>query len=345
MRPFPSVLAIVSLCAACAAPRPQPADPPVPARTHPAAHEHPSSVLHEHHAAAGAAELARQLDELRAATARYREHDNARSDGYRLFGKEGALMGEHWYRADLVRAPLDLRRPSTLQYAVIDGQRVLVGVAYTVYQRPGDPIPEGFAGAGDHWHVHDVEKIARTATDGRPVLRWIVNRRASRGQLGAGEGRTHLVMVHAWPWLDNPDGMFAQQHRSLPYLRVGLPALFAAQSDVAAAQGVSLLTGWGCERELDRIDFLARPERAQRRVLQQACAHAAEQLAESPAWRGVAGRRYSDADGVAAARDAAPLNAAAAAAWKSFEAARDRTLTAEQKRRLTVGIEHPAVMH
>src|SRR5688572_12952076 len=203
MRPLPSIFAIASLCAACAAPRPQPAQPPAPAGTHTAAHEHATSGSHDHHAAGGDAELARQLTELRAATDRYRNHRNAVTDGYRLFGKEGALMGEHWYRQDLVRAPLDLRRPSTLQYAVLDGQRVLVGVAYTVYQRPGEPIPEGFAGAADHWHVHDVEKIARTAADGRPLLRWIVNRRASKGRLGAGDGRTHLVMVHAWPWLDN----------------------------------------------------------------------------------------------------------------------------------------------
>ena len=39
--------------------------------------------------------------------------------------------------ADRVDPPLDLMRPSTLQNAVVNGERILVGGAYTADQRPG----------------------------------------------------------------------------------------------------------------------------------------------------------------------------------------------------------------
>src|SRR5688572_7710343 len=69
-------------------------------------------------------EARRQLAAVERATARYKDIEVAKRDGYVRFGRsEQALMGEHWYRKDLVTAPLDLERPSTLQYAAIDGKR------------------------------------------------------------------------------------------------------------------------------------------------------------------------------------------------------------------------------
>ncbi|HEX8246504.1 MAG TPA: hypothetical protein VF541_23570, partial [Longimicrobium sp.] len=155
-----------------------------------AQHEH----VHDEHAAAPtsapeSAELRAQVEAVRAATARYRDHAAAVRDGYRRFGQEGPLMGEHWYRPDLVPRPLDLAHPSTLQYASIGGRKVLVGVAYTVYRRPGDPVPAGFAGGQDHWHTHDVAHLADVATEDRPLLHGIVERRIRRGRVGP-NGRT-----------------------------------------------------------------------------------------------------------------------------------------------------------
>ena len=118
------------------------------------AQEHVHDAHATHALSARDAEAQRaQIEAVRAATERYRDHANAVKDGFRLFGQEGPLMGEHWYRRDLVGLPLDLRRPSTLQDANIGGRKVLVGVAYSVYRRPGEPLPEGFAGADDHWHT------------------------------------------------------------------------------------------------------------------------------------------------------------------------------------------------
>jgi hypothetical protein len=275
--------------------------------------------------AASDPELERQLEQLRQATERYRDHANAVADGYKLFGGEGPLMGEHWYRPDRVKdATLDLTRPSTLQYAVIDGKRELVGVAFTLYRRPGDPMPEGFAGASDHWHVHDVTRIAQAVTEDRPLVRWIVDRRIRRGTLGAGDGRTQLTMVHAWPWLDNPDGPFAQMHRALPYLRAGLAASYAESGDVDAAWGVSLLTAGTCRAEVQRVNQLARLSSDQRSRLGAACNSAESEVREvlTP--------------GVTA--DA--LNGAASAAWRRYRQAQASILNAEQRGRLEVMIEH-----
>ncbi len=285
-----------------------------------------SAQQHEHgHAppAPGSA-LAREVEAVRAATARYRDHRSAEADGFRRFGREGALMGEHWYHPERVRRPLDLARPSTLQYATLGGERVLVGVAYTVYQRPGEPLPEGFAGDADRWHTHDVVRIARVLTEDRPVLRWVSERRIRGGRAGAGDGRTRLAMVHAWVWRDNPRGLFAQEHTALPYLRAGLPASFAEAGSVDAAWGVALLDPATCVQETGRVKLLARPGRAAGREVRRACEAASAVV-----------RRER-----AAGADRERLNAAAAGAWAGFVRARDAALTPEQRARMAAVVEH-----
>ncbi len=288
-----------------------------------------AAAQHTHSAPAASApnpELDQQIETVRRATERYREHANSVADGYKLFGAEGPLMGEHWYHPDLVKKPLDLAHPATLQYATIAGRRTLVGVAYNVYQRPGEALPDGFAGSTDHWHVHDVPKLARALVAGRPVLRWIVDRRAEQGKVGAGNHRSQLVMVHAWIWSDNPDGMFAQQQRTLPYLRAGLPVDWAGRGDLESAAGISLLRD-GCAHEVGRLDRLARLSAGQKQELSAACADAASQV------------RSAAAD----ARSADLLNDLARHAWNGFTQRRAALLSTQQKRRLDSVVEpmHP----
>jgi hypothetical protein len=300
----------ISLCAVLAA-----AALPAPARAQEHVHD-----AHAMHAAAplsarDSAALRAQIEAVRAATERYRDHANAVRDGFRLFGQESPLMGEHWYRRDLVGESLDLRHPSTLQYANVGGRKVLVGVAYSIYRRPGEPLPEGFAGADDHWHTHDIARLASAATEDRPVLHWLVQRRIEKGKLGPG-GRTLLTMVHAWVWSDNPDGTFALQQRALPYLRAGLPAAWAARGDTASAEGIQLLAPGACRGEVARTDKLARLDRAQERSLASACEQHAARL-----------RTLVGADADAA-------NAAAAHAWAGYLVSRGRILRPEQAARI-----------
>lgn len=290
-------------------------------------HPHPRHP-HGQHAGTDEAdpELQAQIGAVRAATERYRDHSVAVADGYELFGQDGPLMGEHWYRKDLVGEPLDLERPSTLQYLPLGDERVLTGVAYTLYRAPDDPLPEGFAGDTDMWHVHDLAKIARASTADRPLLRLLAERRIRAGKVGAGDGRIELTMVHAWIWLDNPDGMFAEEHRSLPYLRAGLPAEWAEGASSEAALGVALLADGTCARETRYTSFLSGADWRQRRDLGSACGESAAE-----ARRGFASRDL-DADG---------LNRLAERAWRDYLSARATILTPEQLARLEVGMEHP----
>lgn len=274
-------------------------------------------------------ELARQLDAVRTATARYRDIEAAKRDGYVRFGREGALLGEHWYRKDLTQpgTPLDLSRPGTLQYAVVDGRRVLVGVAFSVHLRPGEPLPAGFAGDADAWHQHDVVKLARAATESRPVARWFVDRWREK-RLRGGEDRTMLTMVHAWVWLPNPDGPFAMHHRVIPYLKAGLPESWATLPgvDEAAARGVGLVPADGCRIALDGELWMADASRRQRRTLMEECARQAERV-----------RLLLDAR-----PSGAHLNAAARAAWLAVDHLRTRVLTDAQRARIAAATEHPA---
>lgn len=288
------------------------------------------------------AELRAQLDAVRAATQRFRDHAVAVAEGYTHVGGDGPLMGEHWVRKGLTDKPFDISAPSTLQYLEVDGARVLTGVAYTVYRAPGEPLPEGFAGDTDQWHVHDLMKISMTATEGRPLLRWMTNRRIARGRTQWDEERPELTMVHAWAWLDNPDGVFAQDHRAIPYVRAGLPQTWATDASSDAAYGVALLGKNACDQEVRKTNFLAGATWRQRRDLTRAC--------EAAEARVRAARRElpSDLDRAghetpgARAEAGRALNDAAQAAWRSYLARRAELLTEEQTARLEVMIEHPA---
>ena len=136
-------------------------------------------------------------------------------------------------------------------------------------------------------------------------------------------GRTHLVMVHAWPWLYNPDGMFAAEHRVLPYLRAGLPATFAQEGDANAAWGTTLLSEQGCATDVERIDFLAKLTRTQKSTIERACRAAATSIRAAPR------------------TDATLFNSAARDAWLAYAKTKDATLTAQQRARIASVVEHP----
>jgi hypothetical protein len=262
-----------------------------------------------------------QLDQVRAATARYRDHAAAEADGYRRFepGPGDPLMGEHWYRPDRVRDPLDLSRPSTLIYARIGDERRLVAVAYTIRQAPGRPLPEGFAGEADRWHVHDIAELARITLSERPVIRWVVENRLRHGPLGRRIADSDLVMLHAWIRMENPDGIFANRNTALPYARAGLP--IAWSDGEPAARGVALLLPGACEGQTEALDRMARLERDQERAIATACAAAEAEV------------RMGHAHAVAEGSPAA-LNAVAARAFAGYAKTVEGVLSGDQEERL-----------
>lgn len=115
-----------------------------------------------------------ELQQARAATARYRDLKNAIKDGYSNINVDVPNMGHHFMKASLVDGTFDIRKPEILVYNGLDtGDPELVAVEYAV---PLDsPMPEGFTGSDDIWN----------GTSGFP-----------------------LWLVHAWVWRYNPDGVF-----------------------------------------------------------------------------------------------------------------------------------------
>lgn len=115
-----------------------------------------------------------ELQQARAATARYKDIRHAIRDGYADINVVAEHMGHHYMKSSLVDGTFDFRSPEILVYnRDEEGNFHLVAVEYAV---PLDlPRPEGFTGSHDVWD---------------------------------GESGFPLWLLHAWVWTYNPDGVF-----------------------------------------------------------------------------------------------------------------------------------------
>jgi hypothetical protein len=118
-----------------------------------------------------------ELQQARAATARYRDIDNAIKDGYADINVVMPNMGHHFLKAAHLDGTFDMRKPEILVYNKLsDGSFVLVAVEYAVpIDLSPNNAPEGFTGGNDVWSKN------------------------------TGFG---LWLLHAWVWYHNPDGVF-----------------------------------------------------------------------------------------------------------------------------------------
>lgn len=115
-----------------------------------------------------------ELQQARAATAKYQKINNAIADGYTDIAVDVENMGHHYMKVSLVDATFDIRQPEILVYNKDEnGQQQLMAVEYAIPL--SNPKPEGFSGADDVWD----------------------------GNTGFG-----LWLLHAWVWYENPDGVF-----------------------------------------------------------------------------------------------------------------------------------------
>src|SRR5258705_6621165 len=118
-----------------------------------------------------------ELQQARAASAKYRNIRNAMADGYADISVVVPNMGHHFMKMDYVDATFDYRKPEILVYNKNeDGSFELVAVEYAVpIDLSPNSAPAGFSGSGDVW-----------------------DRNTGFG----------LWLLHAWVWAYNPSGVF-----------------------------------------------------------------------------------------------------------------------------------------
>jgi len=185
--------------------------------------------------------LARFIAQARAGTERYRDRTVAIDEGFRPVGPDFPGMGEHWINVGrLLSARFDPERPALLQYANIAGRPTLVGITYALGLTDGDSLPSFPSRAA--WHQH------RGTVDEESLLdQHALDQNDVRG------GR--VAMLHAWVWLENPDGLFRSENWTLPFVRLSMPTTGAPiRADVGRA--LSLLTG-GDEYHAVALTYLA----------------------------------------------------------------------------------------
>jgi hypothetical protein len=97
-----------------------------------------------------------QLDQVRDATARFRDVAKAEAEGYADIGLFVPNMGWHYMKEKLVDEKFDPTRPELLVYAddPCGGKRRLVAVEYAVPLSLSKRAPQGFAGRADEWDAN-----------------------------------------------------------------------------------------------------------------------------------------------------------------------------------------------
>ncbi|SFT90940.1 hypothetical protein [Pseudomonas marincola] len=271
-----------------------------------------------------------QLAVVRAAADKYRDFSVAEREGWKVFGDDAPLMGYHYSgpAPDYVSGDqLDFSQPNNLMYTDINGKKVLTGVAFVVRIGDGEPLPEGFAGNQDHWHVHDFIRAIDAATEERPFIGWLADRWIDMNYRSKGDNRGRLAMVHAWVTLPNPDGVFASVNRSLAYIKLGLPESYWQGASVEAARGLNLATEGGCEAVNGTL-WIADVESEQEDAIKQACARSAEEVRTA-----------------LRSQDKAQVNSAGESAWQQFDETWQRVLSPVQKERVKAMSEHGMDSH
>jgi len=202
----------------------------------------------------------------RTGTAAYRDVEVARAAGYRPVGPDFPGMGRHWVHPALIlRDTLDPAAPPILEYAEIAGRPTLVGVAYAKLVRDGTP-PLGLPVPSAAWHFH------QGTVEEESFLR-------SHAGVAHMEPGPRIAVLHAWIWLENPDGLLATDNWALPYARLGYRMPPGASHE--AARAVALAAGDGGRHYVEALlRALGRPNAVEAQALallverHQAAAHA-----------------------------------------------------------------------
>ena len=211
--------------------------------------------------ASAAAQSPDFVAQARAGTARYRDVEVAQAVGYRPVGPDFPGMGRHWVHPALIlRDTLDPATPPVLEYAEIAGRLTLVGVAYAKLVRSGTP-PADLPVPPAAWHFHqgtvEEESFLRSHAGGGAV------------HVAAGaESEPRIAVLHAWIWLENPDGLLATDNWALPYARLGYAMPPGGGASHEAARAVALAAGDGGRHYVEALlRAVGRPNPAEEQAL------------------------------------------------------------------------------
>lgn len=178
------------------------------------------------------------LAQARAGTARFRNPDSARAAGYRPVGPDFPGMGRHWVHPSLIlRDTIEPGSPTVLEFAELEGRLTLVGVAYAQLVTDGNP-PASLPVPARAWHFH------QGTVEEESFLR-------SHAGMGHDMPGPKIAVLHAWIWLDNPDGVLATDNWALPYARMGYRA--PAHLSRTAARALALAADAGGRAYLNAL--------------------------------------------------------------------------------------------
>jgi hypothetical protein len=166
------------------------------------------------------------------------------------------FQGQHWLslprivRMAFTNAPVVVDSPTFVMLLPVNGSLKPVGVAYSKRIGEQASAPTTLAGMPAMWHTHmfcrNVPGEGQVLADGLEDCQ----------DRGGQPTRNQIAMVHTWT-IPNPDGPFAHDNPTLPFLAVGLtpPAKFTRDDRLFA---VALGETYGAKLpEAHRIDHEA----------------------------------------------------------------------------------------
>lgn len=127
------------------------------------------------------------------------------------------MQGQHWLSIPRIIAnqPVDLSHPTFVMFLPVRDSLIPVGVAYSRRIGGNLPAPTDLVGTQAEWHNH---MFCRGVPGEGQVLADGLEDCKARG---GNPTPNQITMVHTWT-IPNPDGPYAHDNPSLPYVATGL---------------------------------------------------------------------------------------------------------------------------
>lgn len=227
----------------------------------------PVPVVAQHHHDAKADSI---VAVAKAAIGTLRHPDSLKAARWHALGFGGGVkdlspfQGQHWINGPRFATPpvaagqpfppVDLSQPQFLMYLVVSDSLIPVGVAYTRRIAADAAMPDSLVGTPAEWHSHiNCQRIPGEGT----VL---ADGPEDCTRRGGTPNTIKIAMIHTWT-VPNPDGPYAHDNPSLPYIATGIKAPETATRDdrqfavaLGETYGAKLFATYRITRDLMRQD-------------------------------------------------------------------------------------------